>query len=271
MEFEDQEEHEKEIGLLPSCDSLGNSSRLKMASSGVVGGGTNNHMTSFSVAKKAADTSRYRECQKNHAVGMGGHSVDGCGEFMPAGAEGTLDALKCAACNCHRNFHRKEVDTATAYHNQALFPHYYLHHQQPPSHHQPAVYQFHSYNRTPAGYLHVAAQQQQQRPLALPSTSGGGTQSRGDQEDVSNPSGGSGMMSGNSIGIGIGGQSTKRFRTKFTQEQKDRMLEFAARLGWRIQKQDEAVVQEFCSETGVKRRVLKVWMHNNRHIHGKKP
>ena len=52
---------------------------------------------------------RYRECLKNHAIGIGGHAVDGCGEFMPAGAEGTLDALKCAACNCHRNFHRKEI------------------------------------------------------------------------------------------------------------------------------------------------------------------
>ena len=55
---------------------------------------------------------RYRECLKNHAVGIGGHAVDGCGEFMPAGEEGTLDALRCAACNCHRNFHRKESPAA---------------------------------------------------------------------------------------------------------------------------------------------------------------
>ncbi|KAL1833570.1 hypothetical protein ACET3Z_003221 [Daucus carota] len=40
---------------------------------------------------------RYRECLKNHAVGLGGHAVDGCCEFMPAGDDGTLDALKCAA------------------------------------------------------------------------------------------------------------------------------------------------------------------------------
>ncbi|CAN6174620.1 unnamed protein product [Urochloa humidicola] len=57
---------------------------------------------------------RYRECLKNHAVGIGGHAVDGCGEFMAAGEEGTLDALRCAACNCHRNFHRKESPTAAA-------------------------------------------------------------------------------------------------------------------------------------------------------------
>ncbi|MCO5555316.1 hypothetical protein L7F22_008862 [Adiantum nelumboides] len=52
---------------------------------------------------------RYRECMKNHAAALGGHSVDGCGEFFPSGSMG-LDAFKCAACSCHRNFHRKEVE-----------------------------------------------------------------------------------------------------------------------------------------------------------------
>lgn len=51
----------------------------------------------------------YRECMKNHAASLGGHSIDGCGEFLPSGSEG-LDAFKCAACSCHRNFHRKEVE-----------------------------------------------------------------------------------------------------------------------------------------------------------------
>ncbi|MBA0824564.1 hypothetical protein Goarm_021224, partial [Gossypium armourianum] len=88
----------------------------------------------------------------------------------------------------------------------------------------------------------------QQRPLALPSTSGGGGHSREDQEDASNQ-----------------GSSRKRFRTKFTQEQKEKMLSLAERLGWRIQKHDEEIVQQFCNETGVKRHVLKVWMHNNKH------
>lgn len=55
-------------------------------------------------------TIRYRECLKNHAASMGGHAVDGCGEFMPSGDKGTPGALKCAACNCHQNFHRKEID-----------------------------------------------------------------------------------------------------------------------------------------------------------------
>ncbi|KAJ0048705.1 hypothetical protein Pint_16112 [Pistacia integerrima] len=53
---------------------------------------------------------RYGECQKNHAANIGGYAVDGCREFMASGEEGTR-ALTCAACGCHRNFHRREVET----------------------------------------------------------------------------------------------------------------------------------------------------------------
>ncbi|KAL1810242.1 hypothetical protein ACET3Z_027232 [Daucus carota] len=53
---------------------------------------------------------RYAECQKNHAANIGGYAVDGCREFMANGDEGSAEALNCAACGCHRNFHRREVD-----------------------------------------------------------------------------------------------------------------------------------------------------------------
>ncbi|KAE8672513.1 Mini zinc finger protein 2 [Hibiscus syriacus] len=54
---------------------------------------------------------RYGECQRNHAASVGGYVVDGCREFMASGDEGTSGALTCAACGCHRNFHRKEIET----------------------------------------------------------------------------------------------------------------------------------------------------------------
>ncbi|KAF8398076.1 hypothetical protein HHK36_017003 [Tetracentron sinense] len=54
---------------------------------------------------------KYKECRKNHAANIGGYAVDGCREFMAAGEEGTSAALKCAACSCHRNFHRRETET----------------------------------------------------------------------------------------------------------------------------------------------------------------
>ncbi|CAL9230826.1 unnamed protein product [Arabidopsis halleri] len=52
---------------------------------------------------------KYGKCLKNHTAHMGGHcSLDGCGEFMAAGEEGTPEALSCAACGCHRSFHEKD-------------------------------------------------------------------------------------------------------------------------------------------------------------------
>lgn len=53
---------------------------------------------------------KYKECLKNHAASMGGNATDGCGEFMPSGEEGSIEAFTCSVCNCHRNFHRKEID-----------------------------------------------------------------------------------------------------------------------------------------------------------------
>ncbi|XWS25346.1 hypothetical protein CRYUN_Cryun27aG0061200 [Craigia yunnanensis] len=253
MDFHEHEDQEEEMGMAvpPGYDTLGNSSvaRSKMGlTSGSEGAAS-------AAPRKVGSTIRYRECLKNHAVSIGVHAVDGCGEFIAAGDEGTLDALKCAACNCHRNFHRKEADGEGNIYN----PHQHQHHPQ-----------FSPYYRAPppAGYLHLTPPPQH-RPLALPAASGGGGggiaggYSRED-EDVSNPSSSGG-------GGGGSGGLKKRFRTKFTPEQKDKMLSFAERLGWRIQKHDEAAVDQFCEESGVKRRVLKVWMHNNKHTLGKKP
>ncbi|KAF7829984.1 zinc-finger homeodomain protein 2-like [Senna tora] len=257
MEFEEQEEEDMGMPASPpGYDSLNNSGTRSKIGVSVVG--SEGGASTVTAGRKVGSTvtARYRECQKNHAVSLGAHALDGCGEFIAAGEEGTLDGLKCAACNCHRNFHRKETEGGEmiSYH--------------PPYHHQ----QFPPYYRAPpplpppAGYLHhhhhLAAQPMaQQRPLALPPAAWGGTSSR-DEEDISNPS--------SSGGGGDGGRK-KRHRTKFTQEQKEKMLAFAERVGWRIQKHDEAAVEEFCAETGVRRHVLKVWMHNNKNTLGKKP
>ncbi|GLT25325.1 hypothetical protein SLA2020_004590 [Shorea laevis] len=46
----------------------------------------------------------YRECMRNHGLNFGRYTVDGCCEFLPLND----DAFHCAACGCHRSFHRKE-------------------------------------------------------------------------------------------------------------------------------------------------------------------
>ncbi|CAA0833856.1 Zinc-finger homeodomain protein 6 [Striga hermonthica] len=171
----------------------------------------------------------YKECLKNHAASMGAHVVDGCGEFMPGGQDGTPEALRCAACDCHRNFHRKEPDSVNNLH--------------------PGANNSHRRNPSSAPPPHLS-------PHYTMVSFGGGESS---SEDLDALQAGGGHTAAVSSSV-----SKKRFRTKFKQEQKERMHEFATKLGWRIQKQDEAEVQQFCTQIGVQRQVFKVWMHNNK-------
>lgn len=205
---------------------------------------------------------RYRECLKNHAASTGGHVLDGCGEFMPNGEDGTPEALKCAACECHRNFHRKEMKDDPPS-QQALPSGFFISNSIRNNGHRT--------DRTPV----VPVSRHHQLP-AVPISSmmmafGGGSNGAPDEsssEDLNmyHPS--------NNGARDLFGQQTqltkKRFRTKFTQGQKDKMVEFAEKLGWKIQKHDELEVQQFCAEVGVRRQVFKVWMHNNKQAMKKK-
>lgn len=209
---------------------------------------------------------RYRECLKNHAANMGGHVVDGCGEFMPNGEGGTPGALRCAACDCHRNFHRRETDGS---HPQppTNHPPSYL---APPSHsvrsmRPPARQQHHKYPHT---FFHgaTASPSTPAAPIMMSFGGNGGATAESSSEDLNI------FQCSINEGQGVGQSSfgKKRFRTKFTQEQKEKMHDFAEKLGWKIQKQDEQEVQQFCYELGIKRQVLKVWMHNNKKAMKKK-
>ncbi|KAK0605122.1 hypothetical protein LWI29_022962 [Acer saccharum] len=240
---------------------------------------------------------RYRECLKNHAASMGRHVVDGCGEFMPGvvgggggeeEAEGNSEALKCAACECHRNFHRKEINGHGAssqsqlllyqpanynnkkyHHHRHDHNHHHHHHQQqqqqqpPPPLPPPATfYDHHNNNNNSRLALGLTNSTTPAAPLMMVFGGGGAAAEYSSSGDLN-------MFNSNAEG----GQSTvlmqpkyskKRFRTKFSQEQKEKMMELAEKIGWRIQKQDEKEVQEFCAQVGVKRQVFKVWMHNNK-------
>ena len=67
--------------------------------------------TAAAPERKDSKVVHYKECQRNHAAGIGGYAVDGCREFMASSPEGTPGALLCAACGCHRSFHKREVET----------------------------------------------------------------------------------------------------------------------------------------------------------------
>uniref|UniRef100_A0A5B7BUF2 ZF-HD dimerization-type domain-containing protein n=1 Tax=Davidia involucrata TaxID=16924 RepID=A0A5B7BUF2_DAVIN len=204
-------------------------------------------------------STRYRECLKNHAASIGGNIVDGCGEFMPSGEEGTLEALKCAACNCHRNFHRKEAGgdadftTSTMLHPLQL----------PPPHVLPSP-SFKQHQINSMGMMHTTNHHWASivPPVKMAFAGGGSAATDSSSEDLN-----FNAFQSNAVPPPPPPPfvlSKKRFRSKFTQEQKEKMLEFAEKVGWRIPKEDDVDVQRFCAEVGVKRQVFKVWMHNNK-------
>ncbi|KAF0923559.1 hypothetical protein E2562_006562 [Oryza meyeriana var. granulata] len=182
---------------------------------------------SSSSSPAAAAEVRYHECLRNHAAAMGGHVVDGCGEFMPRAGD-AADALKCAACGCHRSFHRKDDGQQLRLLVPSPTPRVPLLMPPPPP---PHPYAGAAHPHPPFPYHHT------------PSGSGGTTTESSSEERGPPSAAAQGRR--------------KRFRTKFTPEQKEQMLAFAERVGWRMQKQDEALVEQFCAQVGVRRQVFK--------------
>nr|XP_027077598.1 zinc-finger homeodomain protein 3-like [Coffea arabica] len=182
---------------------------------------------------------KYMECLKNHAAAAGGHATDGCGEFLPGGEEGTIEALKCSACNCHRNFHRKVIEgdcSSQSYHSFFLV------------NGEKLFTSAHQHNTT------------HQVTLAPPKVQLLQTSEKDEQEEGVHPE----------AKIRPHDAGKRRSRTKFSQEQKEKLWSFAEKVGWKIQKADDSAVNGFCQEIGIRRRVLKVWMHNNKHNLAKK-
>ncbi|KEH19154.1 putative transcription factor ZF-HD family [Medicago truncatula] len=124
---------------------------------------------------------------------IGGYSLDGCREFLPAGAEGATNFFKCTACKCHKNFHC--IVPAT----NLVVP---------------------SKNG-----IHISWEELEENVHVR-------------NVEPINDDGRDGARQGTS-------NSNKWFRTKFTHEQRKKMLDFAMTLGWKTKKNDENVVEEF--------------------------
>ncbi|XP_070675802.1 zinc-finger homeodomain protein 6-like [Malus domestica] len=156
----------------------------------------------------------YRECLRNHAAILGSYATDGCDEFI-------LDhtspgSIQCVAYGCHRNFHCRVTYAATS--SQAAEDGRSGHHQN-----------------------HV-----------IMSCSGRGrdlakniiTQDQFIDYNVGEgglPDSGERMSSGK-----------KQFRTKFTAEQKEKMLAFAKKLGWKLLRKDlEDEIERLCKSVGL--------------------
>ncbi|MCI09240.1 ZF-HD homeobox protein, partial [Trifolium medium] len=180
----------------------------------------------------------FKECRKNHASSIGGYALDGCCEFLPAGVEGTIDFFKCAACYCHKNFHRKETVAREPTHFLSKITY------------SPQPTPISTVFQTPNGYRHVTGPSRGTTTApAFPSVviHDGAHFHLTDQ-----------INGGGTSGGGEGSSSSKkRFRTKFSHEQKEKMLDFAVKIGWRIKKQDQNAVEIFCNKIGVKFQVFK--------------
>jgi ZF-HD class homeobox domain-containing protein len=213
---------------------------------------------------------KYKECMRNHAAAMGGQAFDGCGEYMAS----SPDTLKCAACGCHRSFHRRALAAAGPCAPPVFFrpppppalpapPQQHFHHHH---HHQAALQGFLPSVPVPVpappphlALPYHAVPNAAAAPPWLAARAGSETPPRLDDFGV-----GVGVGLAPGSGAGSGSFGRKRFRTKFTPEQKERMREFAEKQGWRIQRNDDGALDRFCDEIGVKRQVLKVWMHNHK-------
>ncbi|KAK3028231.1 hypothetical protein RJ639_037565 [Escallonia herrerae] len=186
---------------------------------------------------------RYEECQRNHAAQIMSFALDGCGLFEPSGESGTPESQICACCGCNRSFHRKvEVQVlappppppplATTPHRGPQILR--VSHSPPISPPQPQpppiIYRY--------ARRSVAA-------LPPPPPSQPTERTKGKE-------------------MAVGGERKKGKKTKFTGEQKERLKEFAERLGWRMKGSDEEGIRRFCSENGIERLVFRNWINNNR-------
>ncbi|XP_025822641.1 zinc-finger homeodomain protein 9-like isoform X2 [Panicum hallii] len=265
--------------------------RLFLNGAGAGAAGKKMRPAAAAAAWGAGEAGVYRECLKNHAASLGGHALDGCGEFMPAPGADPADpgSLRCAACGCHRNFHRRVPEAPPSPPLLALPP------PPPPQQPAPAPHVVRD-GRAPRGEeapedrLPTAFDEEtessdegsdfdEDRPLSpLPAPAVGppgylqppphmhlalGTGAQGASTPAAAPR--PPAPPGPVPSPGAAAAARKRFRTKFSPEQKQRMQALSERLGWRLQKRDEAVVDESCREIGVTKGVFKVWMHNNKH------
>ncbi|KAF6171851.1 hypothetical protein GIB67_007372 [Kingdonia uniflora] len=132
-------------------------------------------------------------------------------------------SLKCFACGCHRNFHRREENS------QISNPHCQAPHRENSA-----------------------------SPTPISSSS----------HHPSVPQ----MLLALSTGVSDKSGARKRYRTKFSKEQKEKMYSFAEKLGWKIPRTGEGTLMmgEYCNDIGVEKGVFKVWMHNHKVTRGKR-
>lgn len=197
----------------------------------------------------------YGKCNKNHALGSGSVVLDGCGEFMPSFTSSTSHPTNmiCDACGCHRSYHRTDSNHSSPHmHDVSQFPphNHQLHHPRTSLYLGLVANTSGSPSPPPVStsyYPQAPHMSLPYNPCLQPYPTN------------NNPSNFTTASGSNHVG-------KKRFRTKFSKEQKAKMQEFARSIGWKMQKKDEHLILEFCNEIVVTKKVFKVWMQNHRNF-----
>ncbi|KAJ4878292.1 Zinc-finger homeodomain protein 13 [Raphanus sativus] len=186
---------------------------------------------------------RYGECRKNQAASTGTTAYDGCGEFVSA--DPGEDSPDCAACGCHRSFHLREESTIL----EAL--------KISPS-------RFRQIFCSPYG---EAAEEKTKRIAT--------DRSNESRERVKEFCDGIGVtrrklrvwMNNHSeanVRRLAGEEGVKRFKTKFTADQTERMRSYAEKLTWKVGPEDREETEGFCNEIGVNLNNFMTWMNNQK-------
>ncbi|XP_069149151.1 zinc-finger homeodomain protein 4-like [Solanum lycopersicum] len=186
---------------------------------------------------------KYLECRHNYAARSNGYVLDGCGEFCPTVALQTPESFICAACHCHRNFHRKvEVEVE----DEAESPIISINH---PSHGTPLVIM----DDPPPSQSKVKTGAQ-----LCETSEKNNTNVETKME-----------MDGREIQVKklkreYNGCSSSSVRIRLDPYQRKRIQNFANEImGWKWKKSHEQIIP-FCDEIGITPNFLKNWINNTR-------
>ncbi|XP_030529127.1 zinc-finger homeodomain protein 6-like [Rhodamnia argentea] len=158
---------------------------------------------------------------------MGKYMLDGCSEYSP---KNPSTDLLCAACRCHRNFHRKvaifDLEMTEA-----------------------------SGNYITGGQNIITPEEESlDLEVALPMLDAGREEERLNQL----------------VAPAQPEKKQRRRKSKFTDEQVNQMRAFSEWLAWSTRDRTRAEeIKEFCAKMGISWTVFKTWLHNNKKHYGR--
>ncbi|CAF1729702.1 hypothetical protein YC2023_115640 [Brassica napus] len=225
---------------------------------------------------------RYGECRKNQAASAGTTAYDGCGEFVSANPG--EDSFDCAACGCHRSFHRKESISDGILEALKISP---LQFRQifcsPYGDGEAEEKKRIAMDRSPdedeagrAKRLKTRFTAEQTEKMRSYAEKVGWKLSSESRERVKEFCDGIGVTRKN-LRVWMNNHKeangrvdeeeegrVKRFKTKFTAEQTERMRSYAEKLTWKVGPEDREETEGFCNEIGVNRNNFMTWINNHK-------